>query len=166
MRSRLAAALAAMVGLMAAGLVAVAAPAAATETQPEPSATVTAEPSATVTAEPSATVTAEPSATPTAAPTQTATPGPVTCSSFATQAEAQAAFDADPEGLAHLDADNDGKACEWGASPEPSGTAAPVPTLPVTGSTPLWFALAGLAALGSGALLYALARRRRVQFRA
>jgi LPXTG-motif cell wall-anchored protein len=158
MRSRLAAALAAMVGLMAAGLVAVAAPAAATETQPEPSATVT--------AEPSATVTAEPSATPTAAPTQTATPGPVTCSSFATQAEAQAAFDADPEGLAHLDADNDGKACEWGASPEPSGTAAPVPTLPVTGSTPLWFALAGLAALGSGALLYALARRRRVQFRA
>jgi LPXTG-motif cell wall-anchored protein len=107
------------------------------------------------------------SATPTAAPTQTATPGPVTCSSFATQAEAQAAFDADPEGLAHLDADNDGKACEWGASPEPSGTAAPVPTLPVTGSsTTLWFALAGLAALGSGALLYALARRRRVQFRA
>jgi LPXTG-motif cell wall-anchored protein len=44
--------------------------------------------------------------------------------------------------------------------------AAATETLPVTGSTPLWFALAGLAALGSGALLYALARRRRVQFRA
>ena len=30
----------------------------------------------------------------------------------------------------------------------------------------LWLALAGACALGAGALLYALARRRRVQFRA
>jgi LPXTG-motif cell wall-anchored protein len=39
-----------------------------------------------------------------------------------------------------------------------------VPSLPVTGSTPLWFALAGLAALGSGALLVLLIRRRRTTF--
>lgn len=53
------------------------------------------------------------------------------------------------------------------ATPEPSGTAAPVPTLPITGSsTTLWMVLAGLAALGSGVLLFVLSRRRRVQFRA
>lgn len=51
------------------------------------------------------------------------------------------------------------------ATPEPTQSAAPVPTLPVTGSTPLWFALAGLAALGSGALLFVLARRRQISFR-
>jgi LPXTG-motif cell wall-anchored protein len=115
--------------------------------------------------EPEPTATPTPTTGPTGQPTEE--PEPVTCASFATQAEAQAAFDADPEGLAHLDADNDGKACEWGASPEPSGTAAPVPTLPITGSsTTLWMVLAGLAALGSGVLLFVLSRRRRVQFRA
>lgn len=52
-----------------------------------------------------------------------------------------------------------------GATPEPSGTAAPVPTLPVTGSSSLvWLALAGACALGSGALLMVLARRRRTSF--
>jgi LPXTG-motif cell wall-anchored protein len=115
--------------------------------------------------EPTQTATPEPTETATQ-PTQTAGPEPVTCSSFATQAEAQAAFNADPEGLAHLDGDGDGKACEWGPSPEPDDTAAPVPTLPITGSTPLWFALAGLCALGAGGLLYWLSRRRSVQFRA
>jgi LPXTG-motif cell wall-anchored protein len=202
MRSRLAAALAAMVGLMAAGLVAVAAPAAATETQPEPSATVTAEPSATVTAEPSATVTAEPSATPTAAPTQTATPttgptqtatpkpqdcqaylytgtqenlckdfpgdqGSVTCADVEYRVTLVNKSD-DPWGLDGSGGNigTVGVGCE--SNPlKPTGSAAPVPTLPVTGSsTTLWFALAGLAALGSGALLFVLARRRRVQFRA
>ena len=37
---------------------------------------------------------------------------PVTCADFATVEEAQAAFDADPEGLAQLDADANGIACE------------------------------------------------------
>ena len=37
---------------------------------------------------------------------------PVTCADFATVVEAQAAFDADPEGLAQLDADANGIACE------------------------------------------------------
>lgn len=45
---------------------------------------------------------------------------------------------------------------------EPAGNAAP--TLPVTGSTPLLFVLAGLSALGSGALLFVLVRRRRTTF--
>jgi LPXTG-motif cell wall-anchored protein len=50
-------------------------------------------------------------------------------------------------------------------TPEPTQSAAPVPAgLPVTGSRPWMFALAGLAALGSGVLLFALARRRRVTF--
>lgn len=54
------------------------------------------------------------------------------------------------------------------AEPSATGSAAPVPAgLPVTGSTPGLFALAGLAALGSGVLLFVLARRRReVTFRA
>jgi hypothetical protein len=36
----------------------------------------------------------------------------VTCENYATQEEAQAAFDQDPAGLAALDADQDGEACE------------------------------------------------------
>src|SRR5918994_6903439 len=36
----------------------------------------------------------------------------VTCADFQTQEEAQAAFDADPEGLTDLDADGNGIACE------------------------------------------------------
>jgi LPXTG-motif cell wall-anchored protein len=51
------------------------------------------------------------------------------------------------------------------ATPEPTESAAPVPTLPVTGSTPLMFVLAGAFALGSGGLLVTLARRRRTTFR-
>ena len=35
-----------------------------------------------------------------------------TCSYYSTQAEAQAAFDADPDCLGELDNDNDGVACE------------------------------------------------------
>ena len=80
-------------------------------------------------------------------PTQTATPGP---GGTATPEPTQTATPG-PVGT---------------ATPEPTQSAAPLPTLPVTGSTPLWFALAGLAALGSGALLFVLARRRReVTFR-
>lgn len=35
-----------------------------------------------------------------------------TCSDYSTQAEAQAAFDADPDCLNNLDGDNDGIVCE------------------------------------------------------
>ena len=50
-------------------------------------------------------------------------------------------------------------------TPEPTGSAAPVPGgLPVTGSRPWMFALAGICALACGVLLFALARRRRVTF--
>src|SRR5205807_2521990 len=41
----------------------------------------------------------------------------VTCASFATQAAAQAAYRANPTGLAHLDADHDGIACESNRCP-------------------------------------------------
>jgi hypothetical protein len=44
---------------------------------------------------------------------------PLTCDDFATQEEAQAAFDADPEGLVELDANGDGIACEELAAAEP-----------------------------------------------
>ena len=37
---------------------------------------------------------------------------PRTCASFATESAAQAAYDADPVGLRHLDRDGDGDACE------------------------------------------------------
>jgi hypothetical protein len=36
----------------------------------------------------------------------------ITCKYFSTQAEAQAAYEADPIGLANLDRDRDGIACE------------------------------------------------------
>ncbi len=44
----------------------------------------------------------------------------MTCDSFATAEEAQAAFDADPAGLAALDADGNGIACEELPSAEPA----------------------------------------------
>jgi hypothetical protein len=50
-------------------------------------------------------------------------PATVTCAHFETAADAQAAFDADPEGLAALDADGNGIACE--ELLEPEATAEP-----------------------------------------
>src|SRR5687768_13065730 len=44
----------------------------------------------------------------------------VTCADFETAEDAQAAFDEDPEGLAQLDADNNGIACEELLEPEPA----------------------------------------------
>jgi hypothetical protein len=51
----------------------------------------------------------------------------VDCNSFATQEEAQAAFDADTSDPNNLDDDNDGIACETLASGGASGTTAPSP---------------------------------------
>jgi len=48
----------------------------------------------------------------------------VTCADFETAEEAQAAFDADPEGLADLDADGNGIACEELQEPTPEADAA------------------------------------------
>jgi hypothetical protein len=59
--------------------------------------------------------TPEPQADVTASPQPDATPsdeGDLTCSDFASQAEAQAAFDADPSDPHGLDLDLDGTACE------------------------------------------------------
>ena len=60
--------------------------------------------------------------------TEEATPA-VSCADFKTQEKAQAAFDKDPEGLANLDADGNGAACEEliksGAQAEPTATAEP-----------------------------------------
>ena len=66
--------------------------------------------------------TAEPAATPQRAPARAAAPttrlvlprptGDLDCSSFADQAAAQAALDADPSDPHGLDADRDGIACE------------------------------------------------------
>ena len=50
----------------------------------------------------------------------------VTCADFKTQEEAQAAFDKDPEGLADLDPDGNGIACEELLESEP--TAEPAAT--------------------------------------
>ncbi|MBT1711959.1 hypothetical protein KK062_27195 [Fulvivirgaceae bacterium PWU5] len=48
-----------------------------------------------------------------------------TCDDYATQAEAQAAFDADPSCLGELDNDNDGKACEHLTDGTTPGTNCP-----------------------------------------
>src|SRR5918993_2639394 len=55
--------------------------------------------------------------------TEEATPT-VTCADFETAEDAQAAFDEDPEGLANLDADGNGIACEELREPEPEATPA------------------------------------------
>jgi hypothetical protein len=47
-------------------------------------------------------------------------PAALTCADFATAEDAQAAFDADPEGLTDLDADGNGIACEELLEPEPA----------------------------------------------
>jgi hypothetical protein len=48
----------------------------------------------------------------------------VTCADFETAEDAQAAFDEDPEGLANLDADGNGIACEELQEPEPEASPA------------------------------------------
>lgn len=97
------------------------------------------------------------------------------CDSFPTQAAAQAAYRADPNGLRNLDADNDGIACESnpGARDEtPVRAGAPAPggtpggtTLPSTGAgvagDPSAGTIIALAAFGVFAAGGLLARRRR-----
>jgi LPXTG-motif cell wall-anchored protein len=148
--------------------------------EPEPTA------SATPTAAPTQT------ATPTTGPTQTATPKPQDCQAYlytGTQENLCKDFPGDQGSVTCADVEyrvtlvnksddpwgldgsggnigTVGVGCE--SNPlKPTGSAAPVPAgLPVTGSTPWMFALAGLCALGAGGLLYWLSRRRSVQFRA
>jgi hypothetical protein len=98
------------------------------------------------------------------------------CDDFASQADAQAHYDADTSDPDGLDADNDGQACEAydypnviEPSPEPSPAPSPTPeppTMPTTGAgglatgagipvAPLGLAASGLLAAG-----YAVLRRR------
>ncbi len=120
------------------------------------------------------------------APTQYTPPvvptsqGDLDCADFASQAEAQATFDADPTDPNGLDADNDGIACEETFSAPPTVAAPPMeqdeqpvtqmvtpsqPTtqtttaLPATGGLPL-LPLAGALMLGLGA--FGLAVRRSI----
>ncbi len=101
------------------------------------------------------------------------------CADFASQAEAQATFDADPSDPNGLDADGDGIACEedgTGVTPTqpdiqyspdettdmqytttPTTAATPI-TMPATGGISLILPLAGLL-LGTGILGLAIARR-------
>jgi Excalibur calcium-binding domain len=81
--------------------------------------------------------TVTPTSTPTAAGSAAAR---VNCSAFASQAAAQVAYRANPAGLANLDADHDGIACEDNRAPfdrnpvRLSGSASPaLPAPPVTG---------------------------------
>jgi hypothetical protein len=91
------------------------------------------------------------------------------CSDFATQAEAQAAFEADgPGDPEHLDADHDGKACE---DLTPGGSESPVVSAPVggvpagDGSTsddgPLRIALGGMGLVAAGGAAFAARRAAR-----
>jgi LPXTG-motif cell wall-anchored protein len=55
------------------------------------------------------------------------------CNQFATQAQAQAVYDANPADLYNLDADNDGKACEWLPNERYEDGSAPATTTPTNG---------------------------------
>jgi hypothetical protein len=89
------------------------------------------------------------------------------CADFATQAEAQAKFDADPTDPNGLDADDDGRACEesgdggGGNAGKQYGKVIKVTVvkgkLPGTGGPPLQFIPWAIALVGAGVLV---ARRR------
>lgn len=55
-----------------------------------------------------------------------------TCSDYATQAQAQAAYDADPDCLSELDHDNDGLACEHLSTGGGSGSGGGTSGCPTT----------------------------------
>ena len=55
------------------------------------------------------------------------------CNQFATQAQAQAVYDANPADLYNLDADNDRKACEWLPNERYEDGSAPATTTPTNG---------------------------------
>lgn len=132
----------------------------------------------------------EPTPTPTPKPTQTATPGPGgtdeprecqayvytgttqnLCADFSDSQESVTCLDVEYR-VTLVDKDED----PWGldGSGDNIGTVGVgcetnplklAQSLPVTGSTPWMFAVAGLFAMGAGGLLYALFRRNRVTFR-
>ncbi len=79
--------------------------------------------------------TATPPATPTQSqPPATPTTSDLDCADFASQAEAQATFNADPSDPNGLDADGDGIACEENTPTTPTATQYTPPT--TTGTTP------------------------------
>lgn len=106
------------------------------------------------------------------------TPDP-TCEDYVYQEDAQAAFDADPEGLAALDGDGDGIACEnlpnepgvvtpaptpTTPAPAPAAKSASTATLPATGGPEtLPWTIGGAVALALGALAVVIGARVRRQ---
>jgi hypothetical protein len=55
------------------------------------------------------------------------------CNQFATQAQAQAVYNANPADVYNLDADNDGLACEWLPNDRYEDGSAPATTTPSRG---------------------------------
>ena len=55
------------------------------------------------------------------------------CNQFATQAQAQAVYNANPGDVYNLDADNDGLACEWLPNDRYEDGSAPATTTPTRG---------------------------------
>lgn len=115
---------------------------------------------------------------------ETPTQGDLDCADFASQAEAQATFDADPSDPNGLDADDDGIACETlagggtvedgtvmgggtttatqqPAAQTPEATQTTTTALPTTGGPSLLLPVAGLLVLGAGLLVSGFARRSR-----
>jgi len=55
------------------------------------------------------------------------------CNQFATQAQAQAVYNSNPADIYNLDADNDGKACEWLPNERFEDGSTPTTTTPTRG---------------------------------
>ncbi len=96
----------------------------------------------------------------------TPTQGDMDCADFASQAEAQAALDADPSDPNGLDADDDGIACETpaddGATDDGTVTGGGTATgLPATGGASFLLPAAGVLLLGTGLVAAGFARRSR-----
>jgi hypothetical protein len=111
---------------------------------------VTPSASSSASATPSASVSVPASATPSASTE-------VRCQQYLTQADAQEAYEADPIGLAALDPDQDGNACDF--APGQAGSSG---DLPLTGPS-LGLIIGGaLLLVGTGLGMIFLVRRRKV----
>jgi hypothetical protein len=125
------------------------------------SASASASPSSSVSSSASATSSSSVpvSATPSVSVPASVTPSaePVRCQQYLTQADAQEAYEADPIGLAALDPDQDGNACDFAP-----GQAGGSGDLPLTGPS-LGLIIGGsLLLIGTGLGMLYLVRRRKV----
>jgi hypothetical protein len=88
------------------------------------------------------------------------------CSDFATQAQAQAVYNADPSDPNHLDADHDGVACETLSGGTESVVTTPVGGVPAgdgstAGDGTLRIVLGGMGVVAAGGAAYAARRTAR-----